>query len=329
MRAGGWSSRRLASAIGVSDRTLRGWLSNDRQGPRWEVAQKLDVELQGLGSVLDLWTWDPGSTGISQPNSPIEPAPVENAEVIEQPAEDEAKTEPGVPQVVKEERPSSVTPPNLPPPSRAHGPSRDANLGSRRRWNGLWLVALAVVLVLITAATWARGFWSLDGPLKSPEPSAHSSSSSEPGLPPLGTPFLLRSSNYPDEYLEVDMSHAMLLRVDTAMDRSRATLVLTPGLAGEGVSLHLAAEPGVYLRHRDGYLRAEAKIRGDRLYNVDATYSIESALTGQPGLSLRSLNYPDRFVRHSGNIFYVEDEVARPGTPYAADASFTWVLANR
>lgn len=58
MREQGWSSRKLAKEIGVSDRTLRGWLSSDREGPKWEVAKKLDKALRGHGTVVDWWVWD-------------------------------------------------------------------------------------------------------------------------------------------------------------------------------------------------------------------------------------------------------------------------------
>ena len=57
----------------------------------------------------------------------------------------------------------------------------------------------------------------------------------------------------------------------------------------------------------------------DALFRADATYFQEPGLADPSGLSFRSVNYPDRYIRHRDFHLYVEP---RDSPNLARDATF-------
>ena len=59
--------------------------------------------------------------------------------------------------------------------------------------------------------------------------------------------------------------------------------------------------------------------RNSLLYHKDSSFRIVAGLAGK-GLSLQSINYPDRFIRHRGNLLYLEKK--DKSKLFKGDASF-------
>ncbi|MFV2085560.1 AbfB domain-containing protein [Micromonospora sp. LOL_021] len=90
-------------------------------------------------------------------------------------------------------------------------------------------------------------------------------------------------------------------RVDVVDQRSRAdaAFVVRRGLAKSScISLESVNFPGYYLRHQDFRFFLH-RIDGSALFRADATFCPVAGLTGQH-TSLRSYNYPDRYLHHDG-----------------------------
>ncbi|MDG4771254.1 AbfB domain-containing protein [Solwaraspora sp. WMMD792] len=90
-------------------------------------------------------------------------------------------------------------------------------------------------------------------------------------------------------------------RVDVVDQRSKAdaAFVVRRGLAkSDCISLESVNFPGYYLRHQDFRFFLH-RIDGSALFRADATFCPVAGLTGQH-TSLRSYNYPDRYLHHDG-----------------------------
>lgn len=80
-------------------------------------------------------------------------------------------------------------------------------------------------------------------------------------------------------------------------DRTAATWRFVPGLADDQcLSLESADHPGEYLRHAESRVSREPA-DGSGLFDQDATWCAVPGLSGE-GISLRSYNFPDRYLRH-------------------------------
>jgi len=90
-------------------------------------------------------------------------------------------------------------------------------------------------------------------------------------------------------------------RVDIVDQRSKAdaAFVVRRGLAKSScISLESVNFPGYYLRHQDFRFFLH-RIDGSALFRADATFCPVAGLTGAH-TSLRSYNYPDRYLHHDG-----------------------------
>ncbi|MFV2116295.1 AbfB domain-containing protein [Micromonospora sp. LOL_025] len=97
------------------------------------------------------------------------------------------------------------------------------------------------------------------------------------------------------------------------VDRRDAQFFVRPGLADpDCVSLAAVNVPGTYLRHRDFRVRLDPYL-DNSLFRADATFCPEDTVDG---FRLRSINLPDRYLRHYQAAGYV----AAPGGTRASDA---------
>ncbi len=99
---------------------------------------------------------------------------------------------------------------------------------------------------------------------------------------------------------------------------------VVPGLAdSSGISLESMSRPGYYLRHRDYQLVLE-RFDENPPFMEDATFYVEDPGPVGGVISLRSRNFPDRYVRHYLGDLEVSSRDFRPGTPFDADRNFLW-----
>lgn len=104
-----------------------------------------------------------------------------------------------------------------------------------------------------------------------------------------------------------------------ALDRADSSFTVRAGLANSGcVSLEAVNYPGYYLRHQNFRIYLH-RIDGTRLFAADATFCAVTGLTGQ-GTSLRSYNYPDRYLCHRSSDLFISAGVSTTATFAVRDA---------
>ena len=110
----------------------------------------------------------------------------------------------------------------------------------------------------------------------------------------------------------------------TDLDKRDAEWRIVRGLADpSGVSLASVNFPNHFLRHQDFRLKLHKRPApnspDDTLFRKDATYLRERGLADSSGLSFRSFNFPDRYIRHRDFHLFVEP---KDSPNLAADATF-------
>ena len=125
-----------------------------------------------------------------------------------------------------------------------------------------------------------------------------------PGLAGGGT-VSFESSNYPGHFLRHQSFRVKLQRFDgSELFRKDASFVPQAGAAGQGVTFRASNFPEHALRHCSFHLFIDkndgsnpACAPDDATYRADISFVVESAPILQR-VSLQSVNYPDRWVRH-------------------------------
>lgn len=98
--------------------------------------------------------------------------------------------------------------------------------------------------------------------------------------------------------------------------KQQASWTVRTGLGNSAcVSFESKDTPGSYMRHFNFKLQLQAD-DGSKQFHEDATFCPQAALNGK-GSSIRSWNYPTRFIRHYNNVGYV----ASNGGPETFDAT--------
>lgn len=115
-----------------------------------------------------------------------------------------------------------------------------------------------------------------------------------------------------------------LTEVRTDLDKQDAEWHIVRGLADpSGVSLESANFPNHFLRHQDFRLKLHERPApnspDDALFREDATFFREPGLANSNGMSFRSVNFPDRYIRHRDFHLFVEP---KDSPNLAADATF-------
>lgn len=113
----------------------------------------------------------------------------------------------------------------------------------------------------------------------------------------VGQMIKLRSVNFPTFYVS-RLSDGRVAISNTGVDNE---WIVTNGLAGKGYSLH-SVNRG-FIRHR-GYEAWVDPDSTEALYRNDASFTVEAGAAGQ-GITLRSVNIPERTLRHQDYNLYI------------------------
>jgi hypothetical protein len=129
----------------------------------------------------------------------------------------------------------------------------------------------------------------------------------------IGSSISLRATTagYTTRYLSHNSSNAVVTEVVTSSSsttlKQQSTWLVRTGLANSGcVSFESRDVSGSYMRHYNFALQIAAN-DGSKQFKEDATFCPQAGLNGQ-GNSVRSWNYPTRFVRHYTNVGYVASQ---------------------
>lgn len=94
-----------------------------------------------------------------------------------------------------------------------------------------------------------------------------------------------------------------------------------PVIPAAGSRISLVADGGLRVRHRDFRLRVDRIGPGSSaLERSDATFVVRNGLAGNGCVSLESVNFPGRFVRHQNFALFLHPRESTGG--FAADATF-------
>lgn len=90
------------------------------------------------------------------------------------------------------------------------------------------------------------------------------------------------------------------------------------------VSFRSVNFPDRFLRHRDFRIHLEGPSGpGDQLFALDSTFFFERGLADQEeGVSFRSVNFPDRYLRHRDFHLWVEPPAGPDDELFRMDATF-------
>ena len=127
-----------------------------------------------------------------------------------------------------------------------------------------------------------------------------------------------QSFNYPKMYIRHANWLAELTTVDNDQDRQDATFSWKTGLADQNLVSFAANRPNThYLRHQDFRIKLQlwdqtfdpnnpGETPEQHLYRLDTTFVAIPGLADTSALSFRSINFPDRFLRHRDFHLYLE-----------------------
>jgi hypothetical protein len=133
--------------------------------------------------------------------------------------------------------------------------------------------------------------------------------------------FQFRATNVPDHFIRHRNFLGELTRHDGPRNDFNFTIV---GRGGQGrVALRSMNFPDRFLRHRDFRIHLEGPAGGnDTLFTQDSTFVMVRGLAdpGNPNtVSFRSVNFPDRYLRHRNFSLFLEP---RDSPSLAPDATF-------
>lgn len=138
--------------------------------------------------------------------------------------------------------------------------------------------------------------------------------------------FQFQSFNFPDHYIRHQNFQGELTREVVGQQQDFSFELVDRGRDQHGArlgSLRSVNFPTLYLRHRDFRLRLEGPSGPeDQLFREDSTFYIEPGLANPAdpgGISFRSVNYQDRYIRHRDFHLWVEP---RDSANLAPDATF-------
>lgn len=138
--------------------------------------------------------------------------------------------------------------------------------------------------------------------------------------------FQFQSFNFPDRFIRHQNFQGELTREVVGQQKDFSFELVDRGHDQHGArlaSLRSVNFPTLYLRHRDFRLRLEGPSGPqDELFRQDSTFYIEPGLANPAdpsGISFRSFNYPDRYIRHRDFHLWVEP---RDSANLKSDATF-------
>lgn len=95
---------------------------------------------------------------------------------------------------------------------------------------------------------------------------------------------------------------------------------------GQLVGLRAVNYP-LFLRHRDFRIHLDGRdAPNPQLFDADSTFVLEHGLAAGPGstaISFRSVNYPNRFIRHRDFHLWLEEPASPQDRLFLSDATFS------
>ena len=138
--------------------------------------------------------------------------------------------------------------------------------------------------------------------------------------------FQFQSFNFPDRYIRHHDFLGELSREVVGREKEFAFKLVDRGQDAQRrrlVSLGSVFPERLYLRHRDFRLRLEGPSgTADQLFKQDSTFFLEQGLAApndHNAVSFRSVNFPDRYIRHRDFHLFVEP---RGSANLVPDATF-------
>ncbi|MBE8515974.1 AbfB domain-containing protein [Amycolatopsis sp. H6(2020)] len=130
-----------------------------------------------------------------------------------------------------------------------------------------------------------------------------------------------RSHNFPQSLI-CHRDHAGFVQPREADDRAFTWTVIPTWHIPGAWSLQAYSSPFCFLRHRNFRLHIEIpQGDSDHSYNEDTAFILEKGLADANGVSFRSHNFPDRFIRHRNGELWL-DVLAGADPLFRADATF-------
>ncbi len=146
----------------------------------------------------------------------------------------------------------------------------------------------------------------------------------------------LRSMNFPDRFIRHQNFEGELHPISTQLDREDATFLVPDGNLGDSrpVVLRSVNFPFHVLRHQGFRIKLHEynpplvpppglgggqETPEQRLLREDSTFMAVRGNADQGGVSFRSLNFPDRFIRHRDFHLMVEvvnDDLSRQDSTF-------------
>jgi hypothetical protein len=123
------------------------------------------------------------------------------------------------------------------------------------------------------------------------------------------TTIAIESTNFPGRFVRHANFLGELTGVTTELDRRDATFELAAGLADNKlVSFGSQNFPGHVLRHEGFRIKLHNRTGANDNQQIrdDATFVLTPGLSDPTAVSFRSLNFPDRFLRHRDFHLFVE-----------------------
>jgi non-reducing end alpha-L-arabinofuranosidase len=122
---------------------------------------------------------------------------------------------------------------------------------------------------------------------------------------------------------------AVITSASSATEKGNSSWVVRAGLGNSScVSFESKNTAGQYLRHYNYRLTLNAN-DGSAVFAQDATFCPEAGRSGQ-GTSLRSANFPDRYVRHYNNLVYIANSSGTNtyDNPGAYNDDVSWAVGS-
>ena len=109
------------------------------------------------------------------------------------------------------------------------------------------------------------------------------------------------------------------LNQQVRLEEGSSILNIRPGIIKGTISLAPVGQPNVVFRH-SGFVLYTNTIDGSDLQRQDSSFYPVKGLADPKGISFRSYNFPDRYLRHSSFGFYLHPKAGDP--TYMNDATF-------
>lgn len=125
---------------------------------------------------------------------------------------------------------------------------------------------------------------------------------------------MFQSKNFPTRYIT-----AKGVKGQVRLEEGPSIVSLRPGIAKGTIALGPAGQPNVVFRH-SSFVYVLNTVDSTDLQKQDSSFYVVKGLADPKGVSFKSYNFPDRYLRHSSFGFYLHPKIGDP--TYLNDATF-------